>query len=106
MRAREEFQIRGTLIFLRWQQVAVGGSRRAINALLLASTGQLWVAGPDVVASSGDGGQSWTVVGTPSDELGTSPTALVEGPNGRIWLADYDLGLSLLDGQHWRHLQR
>jgi ligand-binding sensor domain-containing protein len=55
---------------------------------------------------SSDDGQTWTVMGTASDAIGTNVTSLVEGPDGRMWLGDYDAGLSVLDGRQWRHLQR
>ena len=90
----------------RSQQVQVAGSQRIVQAMTLSSRGELWVAGPDLVAMSTDDGQTWTLMASAGDALGTDVTSLVEGPDGRMWLGDYAEGLSVLDGRQWRHLQR
>jgi len=89
----------------RWQAVALGHAGAA-KAMTRFANGDLWVAGAEFVARSADDGQTWSIVGSAAEGIFADASAIVEGPDGRAWLADYGGGISIFDGSQWRHLQR
>jgi serine/threonine protein kinase len=89
----------------RWQRVVVVADDTPIRGIAQLGDGGLWASGDRLVARSADGGQSWRQVGT-ADGLGSDIAALVQDSAGRVWAGAYRGGVSILEGDRWRSLQR
>jgi len=90
----------------RWQRIAVVHDNARIRTIAEFANGELWAAGDELVARSTDGGQTWTQVGSASDDIGADIGAIVQDAAGRVWIGAYNGGISVYDDGRWEQLQR
>jgi hypothetical protein len=89
-----------------WQRITVIDEDAPIRTIAEFANGELWAAGDGLVAYSKDGGQSWTRVGSATDEIGASIFGMVQDASGRVWIGAYDGGMSVYENGHWKQLQQ
>jgi hypothetical protein len=89
----------------RWNKVAVISDIRPIRGIIQLADASLLASGDAMVARSIDGGRIWTLVGT-SEGLGNDIGGMIQDSDGRVWAGAYTGGVSLLDGDRWRSMQR
>jgi hypothetical protein len=86
---------------LSWSRVDIDGIEGAVRSVAQTSDSILWAGVDEVVAVSGDRGDTWTVVGEGLGHVGS----LVEDSLGQVWAGSYGTGVSMYQSQSWRVLQ-
>jgi ligand-binding sensor domain-containing protein len=88
-----------------WEEVDIADEAREAAAITQDSSGALWAGGDNWVARSGDGGATWTLIGTAEGGLGSGINSLAEDAAGRVWVGAHGDGVSVWENGSWRHLQ-
>jgi serine/threonine protein kinase/ligand-binding sensor domain-containing protein len=86
----------------RWTQVVIAHADEQALSIVQLADGGLLASSPDGIASSADGGASWTPLKAPDSYSGWSgPGAIVQDSAGRVWLGA-GAGVSCCAAGQWR----
>ena len=88
-----------------FEKVRLTSDDPAIYSVAEFEDGSLWVGGDYIVATSDDGGETWSPVGGQAS-LSGEVDALVRDDAGLIWAGTYGNGVSVWDGQQWKSVQK
>jgi serine/threonine-protein kinase len=87
-----------------WQQVVVVRAEELALSIVQLAYGQLMASGADGIASSADGGATWTLLKAPERYSGwAGPGAIVQDSTGKIWLGA-GAGAICCGADQWREL--
>lgn len=89
----------------RWQSISVANVRR-IRGITATLDGNLWATGDYFIARSTNNGRDWESMGANDSTVGIDVSALVQDPQGRVWIGSYSHGVSIFNGTQWQPLQR